>query len=270
LITGLIPGEYAVVVMDANGCVALDVVTVNAFSCVSHIESVFIVPSCFGSCDGAIGIVVLGGVGPFAYLWSTGDTAADVVDLCAGNYGLTVTDLGQGCSGEATFTLDDPEPLVVTIDQVVNITDTSIASISITVSGGVPPYAYAWIGPDGFMHAGEDISGMDAGFYSLTVADAFGCTSTIDSIEVRDETVGVADIHTLDVRLYPNPASSLVHLEVSDMPEYIIQLQSLEGRKLGMWRNVTELNVSQFAEGLYVLRCIAGEKQYNGLIVVNR
>ncbi len=50
--------------------------------------------------------------------------------------------------------------------------------ISITVSGGTPGYTYSWIGPSGYTNTNEDISGLCAGTYDLTVTDGISTTST--------------------------------------------------------------------------------------------
>jgi hypothetical protein len=48
-------------------------------------------------------------------------------------------------------------------------------AIDLTVSGGVPPYTFAWTGPNGFTAITEDISGLFPGDYYVTVTDADFC-----------------------------------------------------------------------------------------------
>jgi hypothetical protein len=45
-------------------------------------------------------------------------------------------------------------------------------AIDLTVSGGVAPYRYSWTGPNSFSATSEDISGLLAGTYTVTVTDA--------------------------------------------------------------------------------------------------
>ncbi len=270
LITGLIPGEYAVLVTDANGCVGVQAVTVNAFACVSLIESAITPVSCFGSCDGAISFVVLDGIGPFTYEWSTGDTTTSITDLCSGTYSVTIHDEGQNCSGIAGFFLGEPDPVIMTIDDVTHITDSTTSSIAISVTGGTQPYTYLWSGPDGFVSTADDISGMDAGLYTVTVTDANGCTAILDSIEIRDETVGVSDILKLDVRVYPNPTNGQVHIEVLDATEFEVQLRTLDGRIVETWNTTKAIDVSRYSPGIYVMECISGEKQYSCRLIITR
>jgi hypothetical protein len=103
LLVNLVPGDYTVIVSDVHGCENVQTVTVNAFVCLSLIETSFTGISCQGACDGGISFVIFNGVGPFSYLWSTGDTTNAALNLCAGSYTVTVTDLGLGCSGSYVY-----------------------------------------------------------------------------------------------------------------------------------------------------------------------
>ncbi|MDD7885669.1 gliding motility-associated C-terminal domain-containing protein [Flavivirga sp. 57AJ16] len=51
----------------------------------------------------------------------------------------------------------------------------STGDINITVTNGVAPYTYSWIGPDGFVSSSEDISNLAAGIYTVTVTDSNVC-----------------------------------------------------------------------------------------------
>ena len=51
-------------------------------------------------------------------------------------------------------------------------------SITLTVNQGTPPYAFQWNGPGGYQSNAQNISGLAAGTYSVTVTDANGCTAT--------------------------------------------------------------------------------------------
>ncbi len=45
-------------------------------------------------------------------------------------------------------------------------------AINLNVLGGLPPYTYLWLGPDGFTSTNQNISGLAAGVYNYTVFDA--------------------------------------------------------------------------------------------------
>jgi hypothetical protein len=55
----------------------------------------------------------------------------------------------------------------------------TLGAINLSVAGGTGPYTYAWTGPNGFTASTEDLTGLAAGTYSVTVTDnATQCTAT--------------------------------------------------------------------------------------------
>ena len=55
----------------------------------------------------------------------------------------------------------------------------STGTINITVTGGAEPYAFAWTGPGSFVSTSQNLSGLAAGSYSVTVTGNSGsCTGT--------------------------------------------------------------------------------------------
>ncbi|MCX6258905.1 MAG: T9SS type A sorting domain-containing protein [Bacteroidia bacterium] len=128
--------------------------------------------SCPGHSDGKIVAVVNGGVSPYSYLWSTGQTNSHLSNLPAGTYYLTVTD-ANGCISFAYATLNEPPALELfysTSDVTCN--GGSNGAISLTVNGGATPYTYYWSNGD----TTQDLSGVTAGNYVVVVVDANGCT----------------------------------------------------------------------------------------------
>ena len=54
-------------------------------------------------------------------------------------------------------------------------------SLNANVNGGVPPYFYSWVGPNGYTADIEDIAGLESGTYTLTVTDFEGTVATDDA-----------------------------------------------------------------------------------------
>ncbi|MFN8155126.1 MAG: hypothetical protein U0Y08_12615 [Bacteroidia bacterium] len=128
-------------------------------------------PSCNGGIDGTINITVTGGVGPYTYLWNTGYTSEDTSFVGAGTYTVIVTD---AVSCKDTFEITVGEPSAINLSFSVTqpgCQGYSNGSINLTVSGGTPGYTYLW--DNGATT--EDISGLAAGLYSVTVTDGHGC-----------------------------------------------------------------------------------------------
>ncbi|MGB3081255.1 MAG: T9SS type A sorting domain-containing protein [Saprospiraceae bacterium] len=270
LITDLAPDLYSVVVTDALGCSETEFVDVNVFSCFEFIDTEFKPITCFGDCDSHLTVIPIGGTGPYTYAWSTGDTTEMITNLCGDStYTVIVTDIGRGCFETAPFWIFSPEPLTITIESVVDITPTTKSSVSVTINGGTQPYLYAWSGPNGFAATTEDLFDIPVGYYNILVTDAHGCTTSIDSIEIK-ESVGISNPDQLDVRVYPNPAREKVYVEMDKISNFQIQLYSSDGRIVKTWRDVSTLDVSDIAPGIYAIKVTSGEKYYIQRLVIEK
>ena len=254
LIVGLSPDIYFVTLTDAHGCADTADVEVGEFVCFvlteNEVQHVF----CHDSCQGIIFVVPVGGVGPFDYSWNFGDTSNVVFDLCAGLYSVTVTDLGQnGCSESSDILILQPDSFYFTIDTLLHVTDTTEGSISATFFGGTQPYHPFWLGPDGFVSFDEDINGLTPGTYILNLFDNNDC-SVVDSVQVLDMTTGIPLLSESDVAIYPNPATTVIHIETKLTGNYSVELYSVLGVKLGSWNNENVIDVQDLSSGLYVVR----------------
>ncbi|HSU27204.1 MAG TPA: T9SS type B sorting domain-containing protein, partial [Chitinophagaceae bacterium] len=130
---------------------------------------------CFGGSNGSIDLSVTGGTAPYTYLWSNTATTQDLTGLIAGTYSVTVTD-AVGCTTSVTVTITQPALLVASeTHSNVICHGGSTGSIDLTPSGGVGPYTYLWSNAA----TTQDLTGLIAGTYSVTVTDANGCTATV-------------------------------------------------------------------------------------------
>lgn len=179
-ITGLTPGDYTVVITDANGCQVSPTYTITGPAAITNASSLTHA-TCNGDTDGAIDITPGGGNGTFSYLWSNGATTQDLTGIGAGSYSVTITDI-QGCTYNENFTIT--EPALLTINEAigdVNCNGGSDGTITSNVSGGTTAYTYAW--STGATSA--DLTGLSAGSYTLTVTDANSC-QTIETFTVAE------------------------------------------------------------------------------------
>jgi hypothetical protein len=130
--------------------------------------------TCNGICNGSISVTPIGGLGPFSYLWSTGDSMATTSNLCAGNYTVTVTDALFDTVFQS-FTITEPTAInLATQGFNASCPASSDGSIVTSVFGGTPPYNYLWSNGISIQSLGN----MPAGVYSVTVVDDNGCAVT--------------------------------------------------------------------------------------------
>ncbi|MBK6398189.1 MAG: gliding motility-associated C-terminal domain-containing protein [Bacteroidetes bacterium] len=179
--TSLSSGNYSVIVTDNNGCTSSSAVVINQPSSISTIASSTDI-SCHGGDDGTLYVNATGGIAPYSYSWSNGQSDQQITDLIAGDYTLTITD-GNGCVNSGTYTINQPGIL----ESAASITAVSCyggndGRINLEVNGGVPPYNFQW-NPANINTPG--IANLTAGNYQITITDVNGCSIssaiTIDS-----------------------------------------------------------------------------------------
>src|SRR5690606_15985830 len=91
----------------------------------------------------------------------------------AGTYTVTVTD-ENGCTGTISATIEQP---VLPLDITGSVTNVlcygeSTGAIDITITGGTSPYLFNWSN----LASSEDLTGLTANTYTVTVTDFNGCT----------------------------------------------------------------------------------------------
>lgn len=104
------------------------------------------------------------------------------------------------------------------------------------------------------------IEALEEGSYTVVVADALGCASTVSAPYVVVHT-GVAANSGHGLRLYPNPAGKEFTLEVTDVTPQPFELLDAQGRIVLSSRTSgprTNVELSDLQPGLYLLRLADG------------
>ncbi|MDR1740034.1 MAG: T9SS type A sorting domain-containing protein [Bacteroidales bacterium] len=107
LISGLVAGQYSVMIKDTNNC------RTTYYFDITQPDSLYLLitgskePHCFEYSDGWVKTETRGGDNCYSYLWSNNATTPDIDSLVAGSYHIRVTD-GNGCYFENAITLNEP------------------------------------------------------------------------------------------------------------------------------------------------------------------
>jgi uncharacterized repeat protein (TIGR01451 family)/gliding motility-associated-like protein len=193
-ITGRAAGSYSVTITDAKSCslsltggtaitIAQPAVALSAT--ITSQTNV----SCKGNATGAINITVAGGTSPYTYSWSNGATTEDLSSLSAGIYSLIVTD-AKGCSTTLSVTINEPTNVVSAsaVPTAALCKGGATGAVALTVNGGTSGYTYLWSNAA----TTQNLTNVAAGFYTVTITDSKGCTTTSNATITEPNAISIA------------------------------------------------------------------------------
>lgn len=177
--TNLAAGHYVVTIHDAAGAeVTLEETIVSPEKI--NVSGTLTAASCNGMADGAVDVTTAGGEAPYTFVWSNGEQTEDLQSLTSGQYTVTVTD-AKSCSSTASFSIETTTSIDIAASSSQPDCNDANGSIDVAVTGGSAPYIYQWSNDV----VTEDLSGIAAGLYTLTVTDQTGCSQQ-KSFFIRD------------------------------------------------------------------------------------
>jgi hypothetical protein len=225
--------------------------------------------SCFDAEDGELMVEAVGaqGAGEVQYILDpvgvTGTVGA-FGGLAAGAYTVSAVD-GAGCAATLFAEVGAPAELLITVDAVTDQTQNETdGAIAITVLGGTAPYSFVWTDATGAVIATtEDLNGVLAGTYTVTVTDPNGC-STAGFPVVVGLILGVEEAGAQHVMLYPNPASSSVALILPAQFGFAdVRIYDASGRRIAAWSVGTSLQhvieLGAWEQGVYHVEVVGAD-----------
>lgn len=171
--TNLPDGNYTYTVTGANGCTTSGNFTIGAGAICCSVTASGTNLLCNGAATGSATATPVG-LAPYTYSWTGGQTSQTASGLGAGGYTVTMTD-NSGCVATANVSITQPTVLSGTLTPVnVSCNGACNGSISVTASGGTPPYQYSING--GAFQASNSFTALCNGTYAVTIRDANNCT----------------------------------------------------------------------------------------------
>lgn len=251
-------GMYSVIITDAIGCIIMDTFNVLTTPDIEINLEVLENENCGILNDGSISLIVSGGIEPYQFEWSNGETTEDISSLDSGVYQVTVID-SAGCILVEMFTVEFE----------------GVFDVTILVSGdqltALPAgdYTYQWF-LNGNLIIGANSSeyvATEAGNYSVIVTDVNGCA--ISSIEVLVN-VGIIESELPNLIIYPNPADYQLQFQFFNavVPDQI-QIINSYGKIIYSNKFIpSSINTLSFANGIYYIKVIDDKKLYSSQFTI--
>jgi subtilisin-like proprotein convertase family protein len=256
-LANFVAGNFTVVVTDANGCTSTNSITVDQplLLTASIIESANV--TCNDAADGSATVVAGFGTPTYTYAWSNGNTTPSVSSLDAGTYSVVVTDI-NGCTAMDEVVITEPTAIDAS-DIINNEVYGFDGAINITPSGGQLPYNYNWSNGA----TSQDINGLIAGTYTVTITDGNGCTESFTYTVMSTMNVDGAATEIGNIQFYPNPSDGIFNMNVAGFngSSMNVEIMDMNGKVVNVSRienasqNFTQsFDVRTLSEGTYFIR----------------
>jgi large repetitive protein len=215
--SGLVAGLYFVTVTDANLCAATASISISQNTALTATTSIVSTVSCALFGDGSISVNPLGGTAPYTYAWSNGEGGNPAVAVFAGTITVTVTDINN-CTFVTTRNMSEPTALSIVMQAtgVVSCFGGNDGKARADVTGGTPPYTYAWDIPNAI----SDPINLTAGTHTVTVTDFRNCSATASVEIIENPLLTVTAVETAPVKCFGGTTGVAMAAGSGGVPPY--------------------------------------------------
>ena len=241
------PGVYTLTIRDSVGCVFFYETTVEEYEPLA-ITGDLTQASCYNYENGSIQLDLNGGSGEYFINWSNGSDQENLYDLSAGFYHVTVTD-SKGCEKTESFEITAPEQLMINL-LVQHPNEFTTGSVEAEVTGGTPSFDYAW---SNGMNS-ENLYGLTAGVYQLTLTDANGCTTSKLALLQQQSVASIEQVENMEISVYPNPTNGIATMTFQMQEAVQVAVYTINGQRVLTEDNFNsgdQLNLTGLADGVY-------------------
>lgn len=251
-------GVYEITITDDNNCSTDTSFTISAPDSI-EINPLVTDVLCFGENSGSITTAAIGGSGNYIYEWSDNSGNADLIDVMAGSYSVTVSD-GTGCIEEGSFSIQEPASAIAitSVTSVGSNGNDCTGQLSVTVNGGTGAYQYTWDDPNNSVDS--TASDLCPGTYNVTITDANGCA--FDTVlVVEDISVGMNETVLTQIDIYPNPVVNDLWIEGDFQEGLTVEIYTISGalvmsETMGLITNSESyhINTASLSRGTYLIQ----------------
>lgn len=143
-------------------------------------------------------------------------------------------------------------------------------------------YTYQWYNSSDVLVASGSTSYNPtiAGIYYVVLTNSAGCSVTSNNFNFVPNTASISDLDENNIRLWPNPANSVLYIQLSEdflanSADLQFGLFDLQGRLVlkskanaNELANVGAMNVETISSGFYMLEVISGNKKVKAKVVI--
>jgi gliding motility-associated-like protein len=220
LLEDILPGVYSLTILDDKGCTLDTVLVLNDNSDLSIDDVQRRAITYCSPCNESYRVLTSGGLAPYSYSWSNGDSLHFADSLCTGEYYVTVTDDNE-CKRSTVFDVE-ARPIDISLVQKNNIVcygDTT-GLIEVVATDGVSSnYSYTWSNDS----IGPLNDSLVAGEYTVTVSEDSSVCSAQKTFVV-EQNPELRRFFITDMPSYCKDSTGEMHVEVLNATQPVTYL----------------------------------------------
>ena len=248
-VSNLSAGTYTAIVTTSIGCVTASTFAITQ-PAILNLNTSVLNTSC-GNCNGSVTYTASGGTPGYSYSISPGPANTN---LCPGAFTIVTSD-GNGCSKSSTVTVLASSNLTATANSAnASCGVCADGSATVTAVGGNGPYTYTWMPSGGNASTANSLTSQ---CYSVTVADASNCITTVTTCVGSDISTGIKTNALSQFVIYPNPSEKNIIVEFGFQANRTVEIIDVAGRLIFIEKStqaIIQLDISNYSNGVYFLK----------------
>jgi gliding motility-associated-like protein len=225
-IDSLAIGIYRLTVTDSLGCIDSKSIDIDPGTPpYLHPDSTRSEQSTCGLKNGKLQALLMRGVDPITYTWSTGDTGRRVEKIIPGKHYLTVVD-GRQCVSVDSLVVSTTTIPKIKLDSTDAYCLRPTGQITTSITDGSSPFKYKW------SHGAttQNAVNVASGTYTLIVSDTFNCADTATTRVMEEKNLVTSTYDTFRLRCYDDNSGRVIfHAQGGQSPyQYAILTSSAD------------------------------------------